>query len=320
MGHLIDGVWRDEDHFPTDEGGRFVRKSSSFRSWVKSDGSTPHPPESGRYHLYVSYACPWAHRTLIARSMLGLQDAISISVSHPLMLDDGWVFSDGQAEVADSVNHIDHLHQLYSRADDSYTGRATVPVLWDTQEQTIVNNESRDILRMLTTEFRPLWTRERELAPADLLEAIDDTAASFYEPVNNGVYRCGFARSQEAYEGAVTELFGALDRWEAHLSTTRFLLGSQLTEADLCLFTTLLRFDLVYVTHFKCNIRRLVDYPNLWAYTRDIYQTPGVAQTCDVRHIKQHYFGSHETVNPSRIVPLGPVIDFDAPHERASLT
>lgn len=319
MGHLFEGTWRTEDHFPTDSDGRFVRKSASFRDQVKADGSTPFTPEAGRYHLYVSYACPWAHRTLITRALLGLEDAISISVCHPLMLENGWVFSKDQAEIPDTVNGIDYLHQLYAKADASYTGRATVPVLWDKKTGTLVNNESRDILRMLTTEFRGLWTRSMELAPAELLGQIDETAASFYNEVNNGVYRSGFARTQDAYESAVTELFGALDHWEEHLSTRRFLVGDQFTEADLCLFPTLLRFDPVYVTHFKCNIRRLVDYPNLWAYTRDIYQMPGVASTCSFEHIKGHYYGSHESVNPFRIVPLGPVLDHDAPHGRDAL-
>ena len=316
MGHLLEGVWRTEDHFPTDKNGSFVRKSSSFREHVRADGSSQYPLEAGRYHLYVSYACPWAHRTLIARALLGLEDVISVSVCHPLMLDQGWVFSEGKAEVPDTVNGIDFLHQLYVRADPHFTGRATVPVLWDTVSKTIVNNESRDILRMLTTEFRPLWTREVELAPAPLLAQIDETAASFYDSINNGVYRSGFARTQQAYEDAVKPLFAALDHWEAHLSNNRYLLGDRFTEADLCLFPTLLRFDPVYVGHFKCNLRRLVDYPNLWAYTRDIYQMPGVAQTCNLRHIKEHYFGSHPSVNPSGIVPLGPMLDYDEPQGR----
>ena len=319
MGHLLEGVWSTEDHFPTDKGGRFVRKSASFRNWVKADGSTPYEPEAGRYHLYVSYACPWAHRTLIARSLLGLEDVVSVSVCHPLMLEQGWVFADGKAEIPDTVNGIDYLHQLYTKADAAYTGRATVPVLWDKKTGTLVNNESRDILRMFTTEFRSLWTRELDLAPADLIPEIDETAASFYNAVNNGVYRSGFARTQQAYEEAVTQLFEALDGLEQRLSKHRFLVGNRLTEADICLFPTLLRFDPVYVTHFKCNLRRLVDYPNLWGFTRDVYQTAGVAKTCDLRHIKEHYFGSHESVNPFRIVPVGPVLDLGEPHGRESL-
>ena len=319
MGQLIEGTWYDEDHFPTDAKGAFVRKSASFRHQVRADGSTAFAPAAGRYHLYIAYACPWAHRTLIARALLGLEDVISISVCHPLMLEQGWVFSADKAEIPDTVNNIDFLHQLYSKASSDYTGRATVPVLWDKKTGTIVNNESRDILRMLTTQFRSLWTRQRELAPTEHLQAIDEIAASFYDDVNNGVYRSGFARTQSAYEEAVTGLFANLDRLEEHLSTRRYLVGNQLTEADLCLFPTLLRFDPVYVTHFKCNLRRLVDYPNLWGYTRDIYQTEGVAATCNLQHIKSHYFGSHESVNPFRIVPLGPAIDFEEPHDRAKL-
>lgn len=320
MGQLVDGTWHQEDHFPTDTKGAFVRKSSSFREQVRADGSTPYEPQAGRYHLYVSYACPWAHRTLIARALLGLEDAISISVCHPLMLEHGWVFSQGEAEIPDDVVGIDYLHQLYTKADPRYTGRATVPVLWDKKTERIVNNESRDILRMFTTQFRALWTRDIELAPAHLLEEIDATAASFYDTINNGVYRCGFARSQQAYENAVSALFDALDHWEQHLSTRRYLVGDRLTEADVCLFSTLLRFDPVYVAHFKCNVRRIVDYPNLWGYTRDVYQQMGVAPTCNLHHIKTHYFGSHESVNPSRIVPAGPDVDFSLPHDRVTAT
>ncbi len=320
VGQLIEGAWHDEDHFPTDSKGAFVRKSSSFREQVRADGSTPFTPDAGRYHLFVSHACPWAHRTMIARSMLGLEDAISVSISHPLMLENGWVFSEGRAEVPDTVLGVDYLHEIYSRARPDYTGRATVPVLWDRETKRIVNNESREILRMFNTDFRGLWTRQVELSPVDRRAQIDATISEIYEPVNNGVYRSGFARTQGAYEKAVTDLFQALDRWEAHLGTQRYLVGDSMTEADICLFTTLIRFDAVYVTHFKCNLRRIVDYPNLWGFTRDIYQTPGVASTCDLRHIKQHYFGSHESVNPFRVVPLGPAIDYDAPHDRARLS
>lgn len=316
MGQLIEGSWHSEDHFPTDKKGAFVRKSSSFRNQVRRDGSTEFPLESDRYHLYVSYACPWAHRTLIARALLGLEDAISVSVSHPLMLEQGWVFSEGKAEVPDTIEGVDHLHQLYSKADSAYTGRATVPVLWDKKQHKLVNNESREILRMFSTEFRDLWTHERELAPASLQEQIGEAMDSFYEPVNNGVYKAGFARTQEAYDKAVNELFEGLDHWDKHLSSNRYLCGETFTEADIALFTTLFRFDLVYITHFKCNIRRLVDYPNLWGFTREIYQMPGVAETCNIEHIKNHYFGSHESVNPSRIVPVGPAIDFTTPHGR----
>ena len=234
------------------------------------------------------------------------------------MLENGWVFSDGQAEIGNNPAGIDYLHELYRKAANDYTGRATVPVLWDRKTQTIVNNESRDVLRMLTTAFEPLWTRAQDLAPQARRGEMDALIERYYTPVNNGVYRSGFARSQQAYEEAVTTLFDALDHWEEHLSTRRFLLGDQMTEADICLFPTLIRFDAVYVTHFKCNLRRLVDYPNLWAYTRDIYQHPGVAATCNFEHIKSHYFGSHASVNPSGVVPLGPLLDYDARHDRAT--
>jgi glutathionyl-hydroquinone reductase len=241
---------------------------------------------------------------------------VSISVSHPLMLDQGWVFSEGEAEIPDPHLGVDFLWQLYVAARPDYTGRATVPVLWDRERRTIVDNESREILRMLTTEFRPLWTREVELCPEDLRGEIDRTLDAIYEPINNGVYRSGFARSQEAYEEAVTELFEALDHWDSVLAGQRYMCGDRLTEADICMFTTLVRFDPVYYTHFKCNVRRIVDYPNLWGFVRDIYQTPGVASTVRLDHIKAHYFGSHETINPSRIVPVGPALDYTAPHER----
>lgn len=318
MGQLIEGEWRDEKHFPTDDRGAFVRGKTSFRGRVEDDPKAEHPVEAGRYHLYVSYACPWAHRTLIARALLGLEDAISISVSHPLMLEHGWVFREGEAEIPDPVHGVDYLWQVYVKAAPRFTGRVTVPVLWDRRAGTIVNNESREILRMLATDFRRLGKRsELDLSPEDLRSRADAVMDEIYEPINNGVYRAGFARSQEAYEEAVTELFEALARWEEVLSRQRYTCGDRLTEADLCLFTTLFRFDPVYFTHFKCNLRRIVDFPNLWGFVRDIYALPGVAGTCDLRHIKQHYFGSHASVNPSRIVPLGPEIDYGLPHDRA---
>mgnify|MGYP002619508576 CR=1 FL=1 len=286
---------------------------------MRADGTGDFPLEAGRYHLYVSLACPWAHRTLIARSLLGLEKALSISVSHPLMLDNGWDFRSGRAEVPDPHLHVDYLWQLYVAAEPAYTGRVTVPVLWDRERSTIVNNESREILRMLSTEFRPLWTRERDLCPDDLREEIDRVIAEIYDPINDGVYRTGFAISQQAYEEAVAKLFDALDHWESVLANQRYTCGDRLTEADICLFTTLVRFDPVYFTHFKCNVRRIVDYPNLWGFVRDVYQTPGVAETVRLDHIKQHYFGSHETINPTGIVPVGPAIDFDSPHDRDRL-
>jgi len=316
MGQLVDGVWQAGEAQPSNQDGEFVRKASSFRDWVRADGSTKFAVEAGRYHLYVAHACPWAHRTWIARALLGLEHAISLSIVHPLMLEQGWVFRDEPGLLLDPELNAQALHELYQAASPQMTGKATVPVLWDRQARTIVNNESRDILRMLTSEFLVLASRPRELSPAPLCPLIDSTLDAIYTPINNGVYRCGFAQSQRAYDAAVRELFHALDHWESVLGRQRFTCGESLTEADIALFTTLLRFDLVYVTHFKCNLRRLVDYPNLFGFVRDVYQTPGVAETCDVARIKQHYFGSHGFLNPGRIVPVGFAVDFAAPHGR----
>lgn len=316
MGQLIDGQWRTDTQFPTDERGAFVRNQTAFRERVSRDPGSRFTAEADRYHLYVSYACPWAHRTLIARALLGLEDVISVSVSHPLMLGQGWEFSAGKAAVPDDVLGVDYLWQVYTRASPDFTGRVTVPVLWDRKTQSIVNNESRELLRMLATQFSHLQKSPIELSPPSLRPKIDEVLDQIYNPINNGVYRAGFATSQEVYEEAVRELFAALDHWEKVLGSQRFTCGETLTEADICLFTTLIRFDAVYVTHFKCNIRRIIDYPNLWGFVRDVYQTPGVAQTCHFDHIKQHYFGSHPSVNPTGIVALGPAIDFDAPHDR----
>jgi putative glutathione S-transferase len=317
MGRLIEGRWTNET-WRADERGRFLRDATSFRGRISADGSSGFPAEAGRFHLYVSYACPWAHRTLIARSLLGLVEAISVSVVDPFMGEDGWFFSDGPGCVRDTVNGADHLWQVYAKADPRYTGRVTVPVLWDKERGTIVNNESREIVRMLGIARDGFGPRggAADLCPEPLRDAIDRTADALYAPVNNGVYRAGFATTQEAYDEAVTELFSALDGWEAALSRTRFLCGEALTEADVFLFTTLLRFDPVYHGHFKCNLRRVEDYPNLWGFVRDVYQTPGVAQTCRLDHIKQHYYRSHAHINPTRIVPRGPILDYDAPHGR----
>jgi glutathionyl-hydroquinone reductase len=320
MGRLSHGEWVRGETQPSNEHGEFVRADSSFREWVRADGSTRFAPEVGRYHLYVAHACPWAHRTLIARALLGLEDAISISIVHPLMLEEGWVFGDEPGLIGDPILHARALHELYVAAKPDVSGKATVPVLWDRQHQTIVNNESREIVRMFSSEFAALSADGRELAPAALREPIDAVIDRIYAPINNGVYRCGFATSQEAYDRAVRELFDELDHWEGVLSRRRFTCGDQLTEADIFLFTTLFRFDLVYATHFKCNLRRLVDYPQLFGFVRDVYQTQGVAGTCDVARIKQHYYGSHGFINPQRIVPIGFEIDFAAPHGRARLT
>lgn len=315
LGVLTKGKWVS-DRQQEDEKGQFVRPSTTFRNWITAEGSSGYRAEPDRYHLYVSLACPWAHRTLIMRQLKGLTDAISISVVDPVIGEHGWEFSDGPGCIPDSVNQARHLWELYTKVDQHYTGRVTVPVLWDKQTQTIVNNESREIIRMLDTAFGPVAQSGRDLYPADLQAQIDQTIDAIYQPINNGVYRAGFATKQTAYDEAVTELFEALDHWEQVLDSQRYLCGSSLTEADICLFTTLLRFDPVYYVHFKCNLRRIVDYPNLWGYLRDLYQLPGVADTCNLDHIKRHYYISHPKVNPSRIVPKGPIIDFTTPHDR----
>jgi putative glutathione S-transferase len=316
MGHLERGVWFPDDHFPTDSAGAFLRAAASFRGRVSSDGSTAHPVAAGRYVLYVSYACPWAHRTLIARALLGLEDAIEIAVVNPFMGDDGWTFAPADGVQPDPVGNAAFLRDVYVAAAPEYTGRVTVPVLWDRVAQAIVCNESREILRMMSTELATLGKRTRDLAPVAQRERIDAVIDQNYNPINNGVYRAGFARTQSAYEAAVDPLFAALDHWDDVLSRQRFTCGAELTEADICLFTTLFRFDAVYHGHFKCNLRRIVDYPQLWGFVRDVYQTAGVAATCRLDHIKQHYYRSHASINPSRIVPKGPLIDFDAPHGR----
>lgn len=317
MGKMIDGKWSTE-WYSADTKGHFIREDTVFDGQIRADGSTDFPVEAGRYHLYVSLACPWAHRTLIARALLGLEDVISVSVVHWLMADDGWEFLPGDDPDAteDFANGTRYLREVYAKSDPNYTGRVTVPVLWDKKTNTIVNNESRDILRMMSTQFSALATREFDLYPSDLSAEIDRITDAIYTPINNGVYRAGFASSQEAYDEAVTEVFEALDYWDEHLSKQRYLCGARLTEADICLFTTLVRFEPVYSTHFKCNIRRLSEYPNLWNYLLDIYQTPHVAETVNLRHIKHHYYCSHPTVNPTGIIARGFVIDYDAPHDR----
>lgn len=319
MGQLIDGRWEGGEAQPRNERGEYVRADSALRQWVRADGTTPFRPEQGRYHLYVAHACPWAHRTLIARSMLGLTRAISVSIVHPLMLEQGWEFRDEPGLGPDPILGARALWEIYVAAKPTYSGKATVPVLWDRKEKTIVNNESREILRMLTTEFLGLAERPRELSPVALRPKIDSVLDAIYAPINNGVYRAGFARSQAAYDDAVREVFAALDHWERVLERQRYTCGDVLTEADICLFTTLFRFDLVYATHFKCNLRRLADYPSLFGFVRDVYQTEGVRETCDVARIKQHYYGSHGFINPTRIVPIGFEIEFDAPHRRFAL-
>ncbi len=325
MGLLIDGEWQDRWYDTKKTEGRFVRDDSAFRNWITPDG-TPGPTgkggfqaEAGRYHLYVSMACPWAHRTLIFRVLKGLEDMISLSVVHPLMADQGWTFEPGQGVASDEVNGARYLHEIYTKADPNYTGRVTVPVLWDGKTGKIVNNESAEIIRMFNSAFEDVGATGPDFYPADLRDDINWVNEFVYDRVNNGVYKAGFSTTQKAYNDAVQGLFETLDMLEERLSQQRYLTGDRITEADWRLFTTLVRFDPVYVGHFKCNVRRLVDYPSLWGYTRELYQVPGVAGTVNMDHIKRHYYGSHETINPTRIVPAGPAIDFIAPHGRDHL-
>jgi glutathionyl-hydroquinone reductase len=316
MGKLVKGRWVDE-WYGSDPKGHFVRDETQFRDRLSKDGSSRYAAESGRYHLYVSLACPWAHRTLIARKLMGLEDALTVTVVHPHMGEHGWELRDYPGATPDTVNHARYLHEVYTRAAADYTGRVTVPVLWDKEQGTIVCNDSRLILRMMTRELDAVAAHDVDLCPRELESDIERTIDEIYGPVNNGVYRAGFASTQEAHEEAVTELFRALDGLERRLTGPRFLLGERLTEADICLFTTLVRFDVVYQYHFKCNLRRIADYPALFGYLRDVYQLPGVAETCNFDHIKRHYFTSHPHINPSGIVPVGPVQDLWAPHGRA---
>lgn len=305
--------------------GEFKREASAFRDWITADG--PFQPEKGRYHLYVSLACPWAHRTLTVRAMKGLENVISDTVVDWYLefktgvVGRGWTFTDKQPKTSlDTLNNCETLKELYLKANPDYTGRVTVPVLWDKKTGTVVNNESSEIIRMLNKEFNAFCATEEQrnldLYPQSLAKEIDEVNAWVYETINNGVYRCGFAKTQEAYDDAVVKLFASLDRVEEILSKSRYLCGNQLTEADVRLFTTLVRFDTVYVNHFKCNKKRIVDYPNIWGFTRDVYQVPGVKETVDQEHIQKHYQMSHTNINPTQIVAIGPDLDFDAPHGR----
>lgn len=316
MGQLVEGKWTN-DRQPTDKSGRFIRATTSFRDRITADGSSGFAAETGRYHLYVSLACPWAHRTLITRSLKKLESAVGLSIVDPHLGDDGWHFSDAPGTIADSVNGARFLRELYVKARPDYTGRVSVPVLWDKQRGTIVNNESREIMRLFDHELEALGDAALDLCPPDLAEEVEREIDALYQPVNNGVYRAGFAGTQQAYEEAVGALFAALDGYEERLAEQRYLCGNRLTEADICLFTTLVRFDPVYHYHFKCNLHRLRDYKNLWNYTKDLYQTPGIGETVDLDQIKQHYYWSIESLNPKRIVPVGPVIDYSEPHDRA---
>lgn len=322
MGILVEGRWQDRWYDTAKSGGRFVRSDAQFRNWVTADGS-PGPSgaggfkaEAGRYHLYVSLACPWAHRTLIFRKLKGLEGMIGVSVVHWLMGKDGWTFERGPGATGDELHGSRYLHEVYTRAVPDYSGRVTVPVLWDRERGTIVNNESSEIIRMLNQAFDGVGAKSGDYYPAELRDEIDRVNERVYATVNNGVYRAGFATTQEAYDEAVTELFASLDWLEERLSRQRYLAGERITEADWRLFTTLLRFDPVYHGHFKCNLRQLVDCPALWGFTRELYQWPGVAETVNLLHIKSHYYASHRTVNPTGIVPKGPLIDFAEPHGR----
>ena len=322
MGLLVEGKWVDEWYDTKSTGGTFVRTDAQFRNWVTVDGRPGpsgeggFPSQAGRYHLYVSLACPWASRTLIFRALKGLESMIGVSVVNPYMGEHGWTFDEAPGVVPDPVSGARYLYEVYLKAAPDYSGRVTVPVLWDLQRDTIVSNESAEIVRMMNSAFDGIGASEGDYAPTALLPQIDEINARIYDAVNNGVYKAGFATRQRVYEQAVTALFECLDELEQRLSRQRYLLGDRITEADWRLFTTLIRFDSVYHGHFKCNLRRLVDYPNLWSYTRELYQWPGVADTVNMEHIKEHYYRSHPTINPNGIVPAGPILDLDEPHGR----
>lgn len=323
MGLLVDGVWKDQWYDTKSTGGAFKRSTAKFRNWITADGSAGpsgeggFPAQSGRYHLYVSYACPWAHRTLIFRAMKELTDHISISVVHPDMLSDGWTFeTDADGATGDTLFGLPFARDIYLKADPSISGRVTVPILWDKERETIVSNESSEIIRMLNSAFDGITGNSDDYWPEEMRDRIEEVNVRVYDTVNNGVYKAGFATTQAAYDAAIDPLFDSLDWLEEHLSTNRYLMGDKLTEADWRLFTTLVRFDPVYHLHFKCNRRRIIDYPNLWAYTRELYQRPGIAETVNMAHIVRHYHYSHDTINPHRIIPTNPVLDFMEPHGR----
>ena len=317
MGLLVDGQWVDQWYDTKKTGGRFVRTQTQFRSWITADGSAGptgqagYKAEANRYHLYVSLACPWASRTLMIRTLKGLEDMISISVVHPLMLEHGWTFEEGEGVIGDPIFQARYLHEIYTAVKPDYTGRVTVPVLFDKKTKTIVNNESSEIIRMLNTAFDDLGAKPGNYVPDQWLEEIDTVNDFVYHRINNGVYKAGFATKQEVYEEEVAALFEALDQMEERLAGQDYLVGNRLTEADIRLFTTLVRFDAVYFGHFKCNLKPLTAYPKLWAYTKRIYQLPGMAQTVNFDHIKRHYYGSHKTINPTGVIPMGPTLDWD---------
>ncbi|WP_323764952.1 glutathione S-transferase family protein [Marinovum sp.] len=325
MGLLIDGEWHDQGYDTEKTGGAFKRSSAKFRHWITSDGSPGpsgeggFPAESGRYHLYVSLACPWAHRTLIFRKLKGLEDHIGVSVVHPDLLTDGWELDAAYpGATGDRLYDLPYLRDIYLKADPKVSGRVTVPVLWDKVRKTIVSNESAEIIRMFNGAFDEITGNHDDYWPEDLRGEIEEVNDRIYDTLNNGVYKAGFATSQEAYDDAVHPLFDTLEWLEDRLGRNRYLMGDRQTEADWRLFATLVRFDHAYHGHFKCNRARIVDFPNLWAYTRELYQVPGVAETVDFDHIRRHYHYSQDSINPDRIVPIGPEIDFDAPHGRDS--
>jgi len=327
MGKLVDGTWQVATVATNSKDGAFKRQDSAFRNWITPDGAPGptgeggFPAESGRYHLYVSFACPWAHRTLIFRKLKGLEKHISVSVVHPDMLDDGWTFeTDFPGATGDTLYGLPFARDIYLKAKPDVTGKVTVPILWDKQRETIVSNESAEIIRMFNSAFDEITGDTQDFWPAALRDEIEEVNARIYDTLNNGVYRSGFATTQEAYEDAVHPLFDTLDWLEDRLSQTRYLMGDQVTEADWRLFPTLVRFDSVYHLHFKCNRARIVDYPNLWAYTRELFQWPGVAETVNLDHIVRHYHFSHESINPHRIIPINPRLDFNAPHDRQSVS
>ena len=319
MGLLVDGQWKDEWYDTKSTGGKFKRKPSQFRHWITADGSagptgnSGFKAEPGRYHLYVSLACPWAHRTLIFLKLKGLEDMISVSVVNPYMENHGWTFAPRDGVIPDPLFNAEYLHQIYTQADPHYTGRVTVPVLWDKQQATIVSNESSEIIRMFNTAFDGVGAKAGDYYPPELAAEIDSLNEMIYPTINNGVYKAGFATTQAAYEEALVNLFSALDELESRLGYQSYLTGNRITEADWRLFTTLVRFDAVYVGHFKCNLKRIIDYPNLWRYVRQLYQQPGIAETVDLVYTKAHYYGSHKTINPTGVIPTGPDINFFQP-------
>ena len=328
MGLLVNGEWVDQWYDTKKHGGEFVRESAQLRDWVGEPADSGsvlegeaqrYPAEADRYHLYISLACPWAHRVLIMRQLKGLEPLIGVSHVSPLMLDKGWSYHQDEGSSGDPINHVEFHHQLYTMTDPQYTGRVTVPVLWDKQRNAIVNNESAELLRIFNHAFDELTGNTLDFYPSDLRDVIDEVNADVYDHINNGVYKSGFATEQKVYEKHVTALFDALERMEKRLGEQRYLAGEWLTEADIRLFTTLVRFDAVYYGHFKCNFKRIEDYPNLSNYVRELYQWPGIADTVNLDHIKRHYYYSHDTINPTRIVPAGPALDFQRPHDRERL-